>query len=1447
MKQVPEIVTLHPNGSFRVCEAVFRMEGFSEQWKLTTPSDWNDIQTKRCDKSGVEVSAVMPIQEKLADITEVITPLSDREFSFDFQAKFREPTVVNSIHGTVQLPAGERIIYVDGKKVHLPGNYSDMIVFSKDRAREVSIYVGPGYVFRVRGISKMMIQDDRKFMVDQFSLRFFATPTNGQITDASLQLTFEVAAHVISVNKSDMALHLPVSVGLGSNGSLWINESRFRLETFSLSWKCATNLNWTDIKMKKFDRNGVELAGVVSVEGKLGDVVESITPLSESEFSIDFHVDFREPTDVSSIHGVFLLPVGERLLEVDGQPVTLPKDFVDLIPLPPKNVNEICFSLGGGYHVRVKGNPLHLMIQDDRKFHSPTFALRLFSTPNKGKITHSELHLHVTVVEPEQSELGAVDVTIPEQAELLENGSFKIGDATVLIESFGSQWQYTTNSNWTNVKDTKFGRSGVELSAVMPVAGQFADVRESITPVSETEFSLDFQALFREPTKINSLNAAIRIPSEARVICLDDRAVQLPGHYHEMSIGTYKSRRISIPVDGGVILQVTGDPLTVFIQDNRRFNTETFSIRLYATPHQGCMTQSELHLAFQLCKPKTWNVGLSSLVNASLSELCSLSNGSDVADVEIDSIHVDNIAINLSRSENKQFLLVKDKCSLDLPTDNSATAFTLIHTCFGPQNNGETIGNIVVSYSDGSSEVIPVVAGRDCSSFLNPIRGKNSVIAWEMEHADNIFVLYASTFIIEKPNPKALGFESLLKDNKWVVASVTLSDAPIRFFSYSREPIERKEDYEWKKLTYERVLNRGSPLDFSFLVDAPAGKYGFIRPKSDGTLTFSDAPDKRIRLFGVNTCFTASFLEKDEVEKLADYLVYCGYNSIRIHHHDTLLTDQTAEDSLTFNKSQLDKLDYLVFCMKQHGIYVTTDLYTNRKFKRGDRIPECQAYSENFAMKMLLPISHAALENWKEFARRWMTHKNPYTGLTWAEEPALYCLNLVNEEVLRCHWKSSPSIAKLYKEAYATFCNDRRIDGGEASDSNPLFLDFLNEIQGKVLDEQIKFVKETLHVQALITSLNFFTDVPLTVLRNKFDLVDNHAYFDHPGFPQSKWSLPFSYRQGSAIRCMANVPRNLMPTRIPGKPFISTEFNYCSPNIHRAEGGPLIGAYAALQGWDALYHFTWSSSSESVRTVSHISTFNISSDPLAQLADRISMAMFCRGDVSAAQEMYVYAVSGGEHGRFPVQFEKLGLITKIGSIPGDVNPSGAQKLTKTEISESSLQNKDIEKLWRAALEQKRVVSATGEIQLDSKNGIFIVSSPCTQSITLPIGSAHADILRVKDASCYQTVAAISLDGIPLQESKSVLIIHLTNVTNTGMRFSDGSFTLLERHGNAPLLIKRGKATIELICDCPYQVTALDCDGRPYGNLHGDFHANVFSFEADTSLFKGGVMCYHLTR
>ena len=223
------------------------------------------------------------------------------------------------------------------------------------------------------------------------------------------------------------------------------------------------------------------------------------------------------------------------------------------------------------------------------------------------------------------------------------------------------------------------------------------------------------------------------------------------------------------------------------------------------------------------------------------------------------------------------------------------------------------------------------------------------------------------------------------------------------------------------------------------------------------------------------------------------------------------------------------------------------------------------------------------MENWKTFVKLWMTHKNPYTGLTWAEDPALWCVNLVNENLFINGWKRFPtSTVKLYEAAFAKYCSERKIPQSVASEKNPDFLRFMYELQDKVHTEQIYFVKKVLGAKTIVTSLNFLNYVPLTLLRQKFDLVDNHTYFDHPSFPDKRWQLPYGYRQSSAINLMALFPRQVMASRLPGKPFIVTEFNYCSPNVYRAECGPLIGGYAALQNWNALYRFAWSHNAKSI-------------------------------------------------------------------------------------------------------------------------------------------------------------------------------------------------------------------------------------------------------------------------
>ena len=92
-----------------------------------------------------------------------------------------------------------------------------------------------------------------------------------------------------------------------------------------------------------------------------------------------------------------------------------------------------------------------------------------------------------------------------------------------------------------------------------------------------------------------------------------------------------------------------------------------------------------------------------------------------------------------------------------------------------------------------------------------------------------------------------------------------------------------------------------------------------------------------------------------------------------------------------------------------------------------------------------------------------------------------------------------------------------------------------------------------------------------------------------------------------------------------------------------------------------------------------------------------------------------------------------------------------------------------------------------------------------------------------------------------------MVVQLTNLSNTGILFGNESKRLVKKTGALPLLILKGSATVELASAKPYKVTALDCDGTPYSTVEGSFSNGVYSFKADTTLFPGGVMAYHLTR
>lgn len=190
-----------------------------------------------------------------------------------------------------------------------------------------------------------------------------------------------------------------------------------------------------------------------------------------------------------------------------------------------------------------------------------------------------------------------------------------------------------------------------------------------------------------------------------------------------------------------------------------------------------------------------------------------------------------------------------------------------------------------------------------------------------------------------------------------------------------------------------------SITDLSAWNEKPAGQHGFVVAK-DGHL-FAD--EKRIRFFGVNMCFGANFPDKDAAPKIAARLAKLGVNCVRFHHMDMQSAPAGifAKDGVSLDPERLDRLDFFVAQLKAHGIYANLNLHVSRTHpdrpkseKTGN--PSYDKGVDNFSARMI--------ELQKDYARTLLGHVNPYTGTSYAQEPAVAFVEINNENALIHEW-----------------------------------------------------------------------------------------------------------------------------------------------------------------------------------------------------------------------------------------------------------------------------------------------------------------------------------------------------------------------------------------------------------------------------------------------------------
>lgn len=715
-------------------------------------------------------------------------------------------------------------------------------------------------------------------------------------------------------------------------------------------------------------------------------------------------------------------------------------------------------------------------------------------------------------------------------------------------------------------------------------------------------------------------------------------------------------------------------------------------------------------------------------------------------------------------------------------------------------------------------------------------------------------------------------------------------------------PVTLDAGPEWIPLTPELEIEAGSALDFSQMgwIDAPAGKHGPVIVNPDGHFAFADTPAVPRRFYGVNLCFGAHYMTRDEAERLAERLARLGYNSVRIHHYERDLT-QGQRPTTTLNPEKLEQFDALMAALIRRGLYLTTDLFVSRAVPWREAGIDRDGQIPMDTFKILVPVHPGAFENWKQFTRALLGHQNPYTKRRYADEPALAWLSMINEgnfgnfvKDLRNfpEWKQAWNrwLTRHYPDRAALAAAwGTELGAGEdpAADSVALTeniydsklrtrdcIAFFADTERDMIARMKKFLREDLGCRALISNANSWTRFATDqAARTDYDYVDDHFYVDHPQFLEGSWRLPSRCPNTSPIADGAPGGRALAFTRLLDRPFTITEYNYSGPGRFRGVGGILTGAMGALQDWDGLWRFAYSHSREAMFTPTRINYFDMACDPLSQAAERASLCLFLRRDLAPAPHSTAIVMTPADLENPPrkiptlaPKWHWLAWVTRIGTrvVASEKSPlthdlvlplgwkTSAASFGSDRVLALDPYALDDARLWAAVRERglagatnatdparKIYSSETGEVLIDAPRDLLVLDTPRTAGGYAPAGTAiraPKSGVTVAPEGTPATVWVSALDAQPIRRSQRLLVTHLTDLQNTGIRYAEEARQTLLDWGRTPHLVRAGRAEVALTLDSPnqYRVWALSPGGRRLAEVPVRIEGGQFRFTADVA-------------
>lgn len=518
--------------------------------------------------------------------------------------------------------------------------------------------------------------------------------------------------------------------------------------------------------------------------------------------------------------------------------------------------------------------------------------------------------------------------------------------------------------------------------------------------------------------------------------------------------------------------------------------------------------------------------------------------------------------------------------------------------------------------------------------------------------------------------------KEITAENNTVHTATISTPQPLTFYSHAAQLPNDTNHASWFAFTPTSTAEAGA-----------IGMQDWLSPSDDIAVIDGATIHQNHRaqkVWGTNVEYIDVAPTQKNADKRTRFFAKYGINSVRLHKLTNSSWEGLGNDlsASQYDEKKLSRFDYWLHTLKDHGIsYGFSPIWDLRVFD-GDK-DKLLAYDELVKAKPQKPVTLGLvwfaedIQNLHiETMVNLLDHKNPHTGLRYANDPALLYFEIQNEEnvffyTFMSHVKKYPSYHKLLAEQFSdwlitkyqtheqlvntwgrsainTFKNEGGLPDEHLDQRNitpvtsPWFHDnqattgrrakrlqdtaeFLFDKQNAYYQKAVNAIRATGYNGMIVSSnwqaghkgahfLNLLSDADIGI-------IDRHNYQGGAkGTPGHVMRSGFTNNNQSML---GNPGSGLLSTgmqQVSDRPFMFSEWLSVVPAEAAAADTALVAIYGfGLQGWDASYHFASNGNGFSPQlTYPQDKKFN-NLTPVGVGLYPVLSRMVLRGDITEAQ------------------------------------------------------------------------------------------------------------------------------------------------------------------------------------------------------------------------------------